>query len=87
MVARIVQRNDPPMAKRIAVAVLWFFAGWYLGAFTALMTGTSDLLGPLVAILAAVLFAGDPFGVIWKSSRHATASNSPSAAASAFPPR
>ena len=58
----------PAMSKRIAAAVLWFFAGWYAGAFLAYMIGVSDILGPVLGITAAALFAGDPFDVIWKPS-------------------
>jgi len=70
-----------PMTKRIAAAVLWFLAGWYLGSFIAVMTGLSDLLGPLVGMIGAALFAGDPFGRIWKPSTEASASTSPAVGA------
>jgi hypothetical protein len=53
------------MSKRVAAAILWFFAAWYLGAFIALLLGVSEILGPILGITAAVLFAGDPLGVIW----------------------
>lgn len=58
------------MSKRIAAAVLWFIAAWYLGAFIALLIGVSDLLGPILGTAAAAVFAGDPLGVIW--TRRAT---------------
>ncbi len=60
--------HAPMNSKRIAAAVLWFFAGWYAGAFIAYMLGVSDILGPILGITAAALFAGDPFDVIWKPS-------------------
>ena len=56
------------MTKRILAAVLWFFAGWYLGAFIAFMVGVPDLLGPVLGFASAAVFAGDPLGVIWKRS-------------------
>lgn len=55
----------PPMSKRIAAAVLWFFALWYLGAFIAFVLGVPDLLGPVLGLAGAALIAGDPLGVIW----------------------
>ena len=33
------------MSKRILAAFLWFFAGWYLGAFIAFLVGVPDVLG------------------------------------------
>ena len=59
----------PGMNKRIAAAVLWFFAGWYLGGYIALFLGISDVIGPILAISAAVLFAGDPLGLIWSGQK------------------
>jgi hypothetical protein len=61
-------REHAPMSKRAAAAVLWFIAGWYLGAVIAYVVGVSDAIGPILAITAAALFGGDPFGVIWKPS-------------------
>jgi hypothetical protein len=57
------------MNKRVLSAVLWFFAGWYVANFVAAIFGVSFLLGPLVGTAAAALIGGDPFGVIWSSSR------------------
>ncbi len=57
------------MNKRVLSAVLWFFAGWYVANFVAAIFGVSFLLGPLVGTVAAALIGGDPFGVIWSSSR------------------
>ena len=53
------------MNKRLIAGVLWLFAGWYLGNIVAFQLGLSDLLGPVLGIAAAVLVAGDPFGLIW----------------------
>lgn len=57
-----------PMNKRIAVGILWLFAGWYLGNIVAYYVGISDLLGPILGIAAAAIVAGDPFGRIWTGS-------------------
>jgi hypothetical protein len=53
------------MSKRIAAGILWFLAAWYLGAWIALFLGVSDVLGPILGIAAAAVFAGDPLGIIW----------------------
>ena len=64
------------MFKQITAAILWFYAGWYVGASIALLTGLSSLIGPLVGLGAAVFFAGDPFGIIWTRGKR-TAAPSP----------
>jgi hypothetical protein len=64
------------MNKRLIAGVLWLFAGWYLGNIVAFQLGLSDLLGPVLGIAAAVLVAGDPFGLIW--DRAAESSSAPS---------
>jgi hypothetical protein len=53
------------MGKRILAGILWFFAGWYLGAFVAHLMGQPDVLGPIWGASAAFLFAVDPKGYIW----------------------
>lgn len=58
-----------PMSKRIAAAVLWFFALWYLGAFIAFVLGVPDLLGPVLGLAGAALIGGDPLGVIWTRTK------------------
>lgn len=72
------------MNKRVAAAVLWFFAGWYLGGYIALYLGVSGAIGPILGISAAGLFAGDPLRVIWKpkvtTAPSATALTTPTAA-------
>lgn len=55
----------PHMTKRFAVALLWFLAGWYVGGYVAVFLGISDLIGPILGMSAAVLFAGDPLGIVW----------------------
>jgi hypothetical protein len=73
------------MAKRVAAAVLWFFAGWYLGSYVSAFMGQPDLLGPLWGACAAILIAGDPRHVIWdrapaKPKDEGTPAEAPSAA-------
>ncbi len=53
------------MSKRIAAAILWFLAAWNLGALIALVLGVPEILGPILGIAAAAVFAGDPLGIIW----------------------
>lgn len=52
-------------AKRVLAAILWFYAGWVVGAFVAMLGGFNDLIGPLVGVVAAALFASDPLYLIW----------------------
>jgi len=62
------------MHKRIAAAVLWFLACWTAGSFFSYTLGLDPLVGPIVGIAAAGLFAGDPRRIIWvRSSVPATA--------------
>lgn len=53
------------MSKRIAAAVLWFLTGWYAGGYITLFFGVPDLIGPILGIACAAIFAGDPLGIIW----------------------
>ncbi len=57
------------MGKRILAAILWFYAGWYLGAILADAFGLLPILGPWLGAVAAALFAGDPRGIIWKRTQ------------------
>jgi hypothetical protein len=54
------------MSKRLVSLVLWFYAGWTLGALIAFATGVSWLLGPILGVAAAAIFAGDPRHLIWR---------------------
>jgi hypothetical protein len=54
--------------KRIAATALWFYAGWFAGAFVAFVAGLSPVVGPVVAIAAAAVVATDPRGLIWGRS-------------------
>lgn len=60
------------MKKRILSALLWFYAGWYGGAILAAFLALDPMIGPVIGAIAAVLFAGDPFGIVWQ--RRPTAS-------------
>ena len=53
------------MNKRLIAGVLWLFAGWYLGNLLAFALGLSDFFGPILGVTAALLVAGDPFGLLW----------------------
>ena len=53
------------MKKRIAAAVLWFYAGWFLGSLVAFAMGLTPLLAPMVATAVATIVAGDPRRLIW----------------------
>jgi hypothetical protein len=55
----------PDMTKRWLSAVLWLYAGWWLGNFISDATGISELFGPALGTALAVLIAGDPFHVVW----------------------
>lgn len=53
------------MKKRAAAAILWFYTGWFVGAFVAFVTGLPPAAGPILGIAAALVVAGDPRHVIW----------------------
>jgi hypothetical protein len=57
------------MKKRITAAILWFYAGWFVGAALAFVLGLSPALGPIVATAAAAIVAGDPRGLIWTTGQ------------------
>lgn len=58
--------HDAAMKKRVFAALIWFYVGWYAGAFLAEIFGVSPYLGPLIGAAAAGLVAGDPRHLIWK---------------------
>jgi len=62
-----------PMQKRVAAAVLWLLAGWTAGSFLTFTIGVSPLLGPILGIAGAALFAGDPRRIIWTARSEAEA--------------
>ena len=53
------------MKKRALSAVLWLYAGWYVGAMIAHVFDLSIALGPIVGVAAAAIIAGDPRRIIW----------------------
>ena len=62
-------------ALRITSAVLWFFAGWYIGNFIAAIFGVGLLYGPIIGAATAGLLVGDPLGVIWSTRKPAAATS------------
>ena len=67
-----VSLNDRPgaanvsvMKKRIAAAVLWFNAAWFVGAALAFAMNLSPALAPILATAAASIIAVDPRRLIW----------------------
>jgi hypothetical protein len=68
-----VSLNDRPgtanvsvMKKRIAAAVLWFNAAWFVGAALAFAMNLSPALAPILATAAAAIIAVDPRRLIWE---------------------
>ena len=59
------------MKKRVASALLWFYAFWYAGAMIAELIGLSPALGPILGTAAAALIAGDPRHLIWSGINRA----------------
>ena len=65
-VVKELRARDPlAMTKRVAAAFLWFYTGWYAGAFLAELLGVSPVIGPIVGAAAAGFFVGDPRRIIW----------------------
>lgn len=53
------------MTKRIAAALLWFFAGWYAWGLIAYLGDLTPLFGPVLGTVLASVVAGDPMHRIW----------------------
>ncbi len=53
------------MKKRVLAAFLWFYVGWYAGAFVVAFLGISPAFGPILGVAAAGLVVGDPRRIIW----------------------
>jgi hypothetical protein len=53
------------MKKRMAAAILWFYAAWFVGAAVAFAMGLSPALAPIMATAAAAIIAVDPRRLIW----------------------
>jgi len=57
------------MKKRVLAGVLWFFTVAYIWNYVALFLGVTELPGLALGAVAAVLFAVDPRGRIWRLDR------------------
>ncbi|MBA2718062.1 MAG: hypothetical protein H0U52_02300 [Chloroflexi bacterium] len=64
------------MKKRIAASILWFYAGWVVGALFAFATDLTPALAPILATTAVAIIAGDPRRIIWTQSARVTTSHS-----------
>jgi hypothetical protein len=71
------------MKKRVVAGVLWFFAVAYAWNLIALALGVPEVSGYGLGVIAALLFAADPAGVVWKhgARQPATISSATSPAA------
>jgi hypothetical protein len=56
------------MKKRFAAAVLWFYAGWVVGAMFAFAAGLTPIVAPMIGLLAAAMVARDPLSVVWSKA-------------------
>jgi hypothetical protein len=63
------------MKKRVFATVLWFYVGWYAGAFVAELVGASSNLGLVVGLGIATFVAIDPARMIWAHTRAVPASD------------
>lgn len=63
------------MKKRTFAAILWFYTGWYAGAFLAEMLGVGPALGPIIGAAAAGLIVVDPRRIIWTAQAAAAGSS------------
>ena len=61
--------------KRIAATALWFYAGWFAGAFAAFVLGASPVLGPIVGTALGAFVGVDPQRLFW--ARPATSNVAP----------
>jgi hypothetical protein len=68
------------MSKRVFAAILWFYTGWYAGAFITAYLGVSPLIGPILGAAAASLFVGYPRRIIWSRRVSAAQELAPEAA-------
>lgn len=57
------------MKKRVLAGLLWFYCTWYAWSLVASFTGVSDLAGPIIGLVAAMLFSVDPLGRIWTATQ------------------
>ncbi|MFL5713611.1 MAG: hypothetical protein ACJ769_03010 [Chloroflexota bacterium] len=55
--------------KRVAIAVLWTYSSWMIGGLGEFAIGTPAILGLAVGVAGALLFALDPFGLVWPKAQ------------------
>ena len=53
------------MKKRLLSGLLWFYVTWFAWAFVAAFSGITELAGPVLGAVVAMVIAGDPMGRIW----------------------
>ena len=63
------------MKKRTAATVLWFFTGWFVGAFVAFINGLVVVFGALLPWLVFLALIGGAvlLFVRWRRSKKAAA--------------
>jgi hypothetical protein len=64
--------------KRLAATILWFFAGWYLAAVAAWLTGMPSAIAPIFAIITAAVIWTDPRKRLWVESAPIAEATDPS---------
>jgi hypothetical protein len=61
------------MVKRSVATFGWFLSTWCLYELIVYFAGAPRVLGPVLGVLAAAVVGLDPFDVIWRSARDASA--------------
>lgn len=56
------------MTKRIAIALLWFYAGWYAGAILAGTLGMTPVIGPILGASIAVIVISCLQRMVWSKT-------------------
>lgn len=56
------------MVKRATAGLLWFAAGLFAAELAEYFTGTSRLIGPIVAFAIAAFVVLDPLHLFWPSA-------------------
>ena len=71
--------------KRLVAALLWAYAVWIVGSFTAFVMNVPDLLGPVLGIATGLIVGVDPRNLIWfrDSAKLATGPTSSTASSAA----
>jgi membrane associated rhomboid family serine protease len=52
--------------RRIVAGILWFLAGWYVGALISFVAGVDGTLGPVLGGLWAAVVLVDPLRRLWR---------------------